>query len=99
MNKIRKILSVIPILSCICVLSLTTHAAENQNKNYLSDLRVYAGVESKENIIKDFKPDKLEYSIVVPNEKVSVGAKMCLKIVRLLHIIHVICLDIVGLTM
>lgn len=76
MNKIRKILSVIPILSCICVLSLTTHAAENQNKNYLSDLRVYAGVESKENIIKDFKPDKLEYSIVVPNEKVSVGAKM-----------------------
>ena len=27
-------------------------------------------------IIKDFKPDKLEYSIVVPNEKVSVGAKM-----------------------
>lgn len=53
MNKIRKILSVIPILSCICVLSLTTHAAENQNKNYLSDLRVYAGVESKENIIKD----------------------------------------------
>lgn len=76
MNKIRKILSVIPILSCICVLSLTTHAAENQNKNYLSDLRAYAGVESKENIIKDFKPDKLEYSIVVPNEKVSVGAKM-----------------------
>lgn len=55
MNKIRKILSVIPILSCICVLSLTTHAAENQNKNYLSDLRAYAGVESKENIIKDFK--------------------------------------------
>ena len=53
MNKIRKILSVIPILSCICVLSLTTHAAENQNKNYLSDLRAYAGVESKENIIKD----------------------------------------------
>lgn len=48
MNKIRKILSVIPILSCICVLSLTTHAAENQNKNYLSDLRAYAGVESKE---------------------------------------------------
>lgn len=76
MNKIRKILSVIPILSCICVLSLTTHAAENQNKNYLSDLRAYAGVESKENIIKDFKPDKLEYSIVVPNEKISVGAKM-----------------------
>ena len=76
MNKIRKILSVIPILSCICVLSLTTHAAENQNKNYLSDLRAYTGVESKENIIKDFKPDKLEYSIVVPNEKVSVGAKM-----------------------
>ena len=76
MNKIRKILSVIPILSCICVLSLTTHAAENQNKNYLSDLRAYAGVESKENIIKDFKPDKLEYSIIVPNEKVSVGAKM-----------------------
>ena len=76
MNKIRKILSVIPILSCICVLSLTTHAAENQNKNYLSDLRAYAGVESKENIIKYFKPDKLEYSIVVPNEKVSVGAKM-----------------------
>lgn len=101
MNKIRKILSVIPILSCICVLSLTTHAAENQNKNYLSDLRAYAGVESKENIIKDFKPDKLEYSIVVPNEKVSVGAKMSenVQIVRLLHIIHVICLDIVGLTM
>ena len=74
--KIRKILSVIPILSCICVLSLTTHAAENQNKNYLSDLRAYVGVESKENIIKDFKPDKLEYSIVVPNEKISVGAKM-----------------------
>ncbi len=58
MNKIRKILSVIPILSCICVLSLTTHAAENQNKNYLSDLRAYAGVESKENIIKDYEDFK-----------------------------------------
>lgn len=79
MNKIRKILSVIPILSCICVLSLTTHAAENQNKNYLSDLRVYAGVESKENIIKDFKPDKLEYSIVVPNEKVRISVVTAIK--------------------
>ena len=60
MNKIRKILSVIPILSCICVLSLTTHAAENQNKNYLSDLRAYAGVESKENIIKELDELKAE---------------------------------------
>lgn len=76
MNKIRKIFFVIPVLAFICALSLTTHAAENPNKNYLSDLRAYAGVESKENIIKDFKPDKLEYSIIVPNEWVSIGAKL-----------------------
>ena len=76
MNKIRKIFSVIPVLAFICALSLTTHAAENPNKNYLSDLRAYAGVESKENIIKDFKPDKLEYSIIVPNKWVNIGAKL-----------------------
>ena len=76
MRSLKRMLAVMLAVVMMMGLGVTSMAAENQGKNYLSDLRAYAGVESKENIIKDFKPDKLEYSIIVPNKWVSIGAKL-----------------------
>ncbi len=76
MNKIKKILSIVSVLVCVCVLSLTTHAAENQNKNYLSDLRVCSESESNKNELKDFKPDQHEYSVVVSANDICIGGKL-----------------------
>lgn len=79
MNNIKKLLSIIPVLVCICILSLNAHAADNQGKNYLSDIRLYEGygnVENKENLVKNFKSNQFEYSVIVPSNEIFVGAKL-----------------------